>query len=138
QKTYRYHIFTGDVVSPFLHRYVYHYRAPLDIAALRRGAALLKGEHDFGSFAGGGSDVESTTRNVRELCIEQTDDSLLVTITANGFLRYMVRMLVGELIKVGRGQRSVADIADRLASSDYTLPRPTAPASGLTLMRVDY
>lgn len=138
QKTYEYRIWTGAVVSPFAYRYVYHCRASLNVDAMRRAADALTGEHDFSAFTGIGSLVESTVRTLKHLSIEPAEEMLVVTAQANGFLRYMVRTIVGTLLEVGRGDRTVESVAECLASRDRGLAGQTAPACGLTLMRVDY
>src|SRR5205823_14720508 len=103
QKTYRYQIATGDVVSPFEYRYLYHYPHRLALDSMRIAAQALVGTHDFRAFATA-SDIDSTTRTLTKLTLEEFPDRLVFQITGNGFLRYMVRTIVGTLIEVGRGK----------------------------------
>src|SRR5438128_1042457 len=138
QKTYRYRIWTGDVVSPFLYRYVHHYRAPLEIAEMRRAAAVLVGNHDFSAFTAANSEAEDHIRLLTRLDIEQEANEISIVAAANGFLRYMVRTIVGTLIDVGRESLTAAAVPEILKSRDRENAGPTAPARGLTLVRVDY
>jgi tRNA pseudouridine38-40 synthase len=137
-KTYRYDIWTGEVVSPFLYRYLYHHRSPLDLAQMRRAADFLVGTHDFSAFAGGHSDVDSTVRTLYTLDIDSIDNRLTIKACGNGFLKYMVRTIAGTLIEVGRGRRPADSLSVVLSSRDRGRAGQTAPAAGLTLVRVDY
>src|SRR5262249_5660794 len=138
QKTYRYQICTGAVVSPFLYRCVYHFRGPLDAASMREAAAPLLGRHDFSAFTVCDSEASDHTRDLRSLEVKQSGDIVTITATADGFLRYMVRTIAGTLIDVGRGYRAPDSVLAALEARDRNLAGPTAPAAGLTLMRVDY
>ncbi|HEV8482941.1 MAG TPA: tRNA pseudouridine(38-40) synthase TruA [Blastocatellia bacterium] len=137
-KTYRYRIWTADVVSPFVRRYVHHYRGQLDVEEMRRAADLLIGEHDFRAFTVTASDVEGSVRTIERLDIVEEENVLGIHVAANGFLRYMVRAIAGTLIDVGRGHLSVANVSQALSTLDRDQAGPTAPACGLTLLRVDY
>jgi tRNA pseudouridine38-40 synthase len=137
-KTYRYRIWTGDVVSPFDYRYVHHYRGPLDVEKMRRAAAALIGVHDFSAFTVADSEAVDRVRALNKLDIQHEANEISIVAAANGFLRYMVRTIVGTLIDVGRGSRTAASMADTLQSRDRENAGPTAPARGLTLIRVDY
>ncbi|HEY6332697.1 MAG TPA: tRNA pseudouridine(38-40) synthase TruA [Blastocatellia bacterium] len=138
QKTYRYQIWTGEVMSPFTYRYFYHIRSPLSADEMQRAAAYLLGNHDFSAFVGTGADTESNVRTLYQLHVETKPDHLVVTARANGFLRYMVRTIVGTLIEVGRRRRPPESLLDLLSSLDRGQAGQTAPAAGLTLVRVDY
>jgi tRNA pseudouridine38-40 synthase len=138
QKTYQYRIWTGDVVSPFVYRYVYHYRAPLDIGEMRRAATALIGRHDFSAFTIAHSEAEDHIRLLTRLDVEQEATEVSIVAAASGFLRYMVRTIAGTLIDVGRGSRTAAGVREILDSRDRENAGPSAPARGLTLVRVDY
>jgi tRNA pseudouridine38-40 synthase len=138
QKTYRYRVWTDDVVSPFMFRYVYHHRGPLDWDAMTEAAAHLVGTHDFSAFTGAGSDVTDRVRTVDRVDLVREETGFSLLITADGFLRYMVRTIAGTLIDVGRGRREAASVATTLASLNRSEAGLTAPAAGLTLLRVDY
>ncbi len=145
QKTYRYQIETGEVADPFLRRYAWRVTDPLDIAAMRDGAAPLAGEHDFAAFQAAGAGAGSTVRTIHTLTVEPLGPrsfldtpGLTITVTGDGFLRHMVRIIAGTLIDIGSGRRAAADAADVLASRDRTRAGPTAPPHGLFLVSVDY
>ncbi|MEX1020697.1 MAG: tRNA pseudouridine(38-40) synthase TruA [Litorilinea sp.] len=133
--------------SPLTDRYAMFEPAPLDLPAMNAAAALLVGEHDFAAF-GWPTAGESTIRRLLHAMWTDADPAALVgdfpgrryvfTVTANGFLRSMVRLLTGTLLDVGRGRRTVTSVGDALAAkSRRSMSRP-APAHGLVLERVDY
>jgi tRNA pseudouridine38-40 synthase len=138
QKTYTYRIWTGPVVSPFVFRYMHHFQGRLDVESMRRAASLLRGEHDFSAFTVCSSQSAAHIRDLRSLDVEQSGHTMTITATANGFLKYMVRALAGTLIDVGRGHRGIDSVSMALEKRDRGLAGPTAPAAGLTLVRVDY
>lgn len=138
KKTYCYRIWTDDVVSPFAYRYVHHHRGPLDLREMQRAAGSLLGTHDFTAFTVASSDAEDHVRTLIDLQIDRRISEILILATADGFLRYMVRTIVGTLIDVGRGKRTAASVAAALESRDRASVGPSAPANGLTLLRVDY
>jgi len=137
-KVYRYRIWTGPVVSPFLRRYVHHFRGELDIDEMKIAAASLVGRHDFSAFTIADNDAEDRTRNLRRLDVDFVNDEVRITAEADGFLRFMVRTLAGTLIDVGRARIAGVDVARILSSRNRSNAGATAPAAGLTLMRVDY
>ncbi|HJQ22428.1 MAG TPA: tRNA pseudouridine(38-40) synthase TruA [Blastocatellia bacterium] len=138
KKTYRYAICTAPVVRPCDFRYVYHYRGALDVAAMRCAAALLVGEHDFSAFTIAALEIEDRVRRLTRLDVETDGQGIRITAAADGFLRYMVRTIAGTLIDVGRGRRSAEMVGAALASRRREDAGATAPAHGLTLVRVDY
>jgi tRNA pseudouridine38-40 synthase len=140
-KIYEYRIVNAPIVSPFTHRYAWHLVPPLDIDAMREAAAALVGAHDFAAFQGSGSTVASTDRVVREIEWEDGggyDLPLVMRIAGDGFLRHMVRNIVGTLVEVGLGRSTPARVPAILASKDRTEAGPTAPPRGLFLVRVLY
>jgi tRNA pseudouridine38-40 synthase len=147
-KTYRYRLFTGPVMSPFAVRYAWHVPESLDADAMAAAAALLVGEHDFSAFQSVGTDHESA---VRVLCqselargssLEREASAerpwLTYTVRGNGFLRHMVRAIVGTLVEVGRRRHPPEWVREVLESRDRGLAGPTAPAHGLCLVAVEY
>jgi tRNA pseudouridine38-40 synthase len=142
EKTYCYKIWTSEVMSPFEFRYALYHRDTLDVEAMRNGASVLIGTHDFSAFTVADSQVESHVRTLKRLEIhvekEPRGERILIYAAADGFLRYMVRTIAGTLIDVGRGFRPVEEIADALASGDRAKAGQTAKPHGLTLLRVDY
>jgi tRNA pseudouridine38-40 synthase len=139
-KTYRYVIRNAPVVSPFERAYVWHVPDLLDREAMRQGAAALLGAHDFAAFRSVGGEVRTTTRRITqsEFAIDADTTRLVYEITGDGFLRHMVRAIVGTLVETGRGQRPAASIAALLASGSRAEAGATAPPQGLFLVRVDY
>jgi tRNA pseudouridine38-40 synthase len=142
EKTYCYKIFTGEVISPFEYRYALFHRDRLDIETMKKAAILLIGKHDFSAFTVADSEVKDHVRTLRRLDVEVESEPMgeriLISATANGFLRYMVRTLAGTLLDVGRGFRRLEDVGSALASCDRTKAGQTAKPHGLTLLRVDY
>ena len=140
RRTYGYLIWTRRTRSAIWGRYSLHVRRPLDIELMRQAAASLIGTHDFASFArAGGNPGRTTVRDLYRLSVRQMKNGLLVTAVANGFLRTMVRNLVGGLVTVGAGElppsalEEIRELRDRARN-------PIAPAApqGLCLLRVDY
>src|SRR5262249_13500526 len=137
QKTYIYKIALGEVVSPFEYRYVHHYPYKLDVDSMKTASRALLGTHDFAAFATA-SEVESTTRTISELTLDRVGDLLILQVTGDGFLRYMVRTIVGTLIEVGRGRIAAEAVKDILVERRRERAGRTAPACGLTLLKIDY
>lgn len=138
-KTYRYTVFNRPLPRAIGRQTAWHVRASLNLEAMNRAAAILTGRHDFKSFEGTGSPRTTTVRHVTSAVWRRTDEHLLeFTITADGFLRYMVRNIVGTLVEVGLGRRNPEDVCRLLAAGDRTLAAATAPAHGLCLMEVLY
>lgn len=144
QKTYWYRMLLTPVCSPLLWRFVYHHPYHLDRARMAQAAKLLEGEHDFTSFAGadavGDDEAKSNVRRIfRSRFVWCPRTSMLIyQVTGKGFLRYMVRNIVGTLLEVGRGRLEPKDIPAILDATDRTKAGPTAPAQGLCLMKVEY
>jgi tRNA pseudouridine38-40 synthase len=143
-KSYEYRIFRGKVCSPFLARYVHHYPWPLDVGTMQQAADEVVGEHDFTSFAAvdpeSGKDDEAPD-NVRKIFSSVWEDSgelLTCRVRGDGFLHHMVRNLVGTFLLAGKGTIAAQDIATILAARRRSAAGPTAPASGLFLVSVEY
>ena len=142
-KGYRYRISNTRVMSPFQRRYAWHISRALDLDAMRDAARQLLGEHDFTSFQALGGTVKTSVRKVARSDWSEEPLSgggrlLIYEIAGTGFLKYMVRTIVGTLIEVGDGRRPAASIGALLASKNRASAGPTAPPSGLYLVRVDY
>ena len=140
QRTYGYLIWTRRTRSALWGRYSLHCRRPLDVGLMRQAATALVGTHDFASFArAGGNPGRTTTRDLRRLSVRQMRNGFLVTVTATGFLRSMVRNIVGGLVTVGAGDLPPVALEEILALRDRALnPIPPAMPQGLCLLRVDY
>ena len=138
-KSYRYRICNADVLSPFERRYAWHVPGPLDDAAMRAAAQMLEGVHDFAAFQSVGSEVGTTERAISCSKISTTGGEVFTyDVTGNGFLRHMVRAIVGSIVEVGRGRHPPEWMAEVLASRDRGRAGPTAPAGGLFLVSVTY
>ena len=138
-KEYRYEIAQGEVLSPFLARYRWHYRRRLDERAMNRATEPLLGRHDFSSFASTGGQAEDHRREIRLARFERVESGDLVfRVEADGFLYRMVRNLVGTLVEIGRGRRPAEEMGALLAARDRRAAGPTAPARGLFLHEVSY
>lgn len=140
-KTYEYRIFRGEVCSPFERRYTHHHPYPLRVEKMMEAAPLLEGEHDFTVFAA--TDERdavsgSKVRTIWESTMTFERERLSYRVRGNGFLKHMVRNIVGVLFEVGKGNIAVTDIQRRLKPDCGTAPGPTVPARGLFLMGVEY
>ena len=148
-KTYRYRIHRGTICPPFLARYVWHYPYPLEESAMIAAAGVVVGERDFTSFAA--VDPERVERMAAEENVRTTNvrtifssiwtregDELIYTVRGSGFLHHMVRNLVGTFLLVGKGTVSLEDVRRILEARERTAAGPTAPASGLHLVGVEY
>jgi len=151
-KTYRYRVYRGDIVPPWLARYVAHHPWPLDEAAVFEAAEYVIGEHDFTSFAAFDPDKSDRSEevdyeepkhatNVRKIyesswCSE--GEEIIYTVRGNGFLHHMVRNLVGTFLLVGKGTWNPGDIRKILEAKDRSAAGPTAPSSGLWMVGVEY
>ena len=137
-KLYRYELDTGSIQLPTRRRFAGHAPFALDRGQVEKAAALLRGRHDFASLASAGSDVKTTERTVLRSEVRFSGDTLVYEVEADGFLRKMVRSMVGGLLAAGRGTRSVLSLEEALRARDRkTWPAP-APARGLFLVSVRY
>lgn len=141
RKTYEYRIFRGEICSPFERRYVCHHPYPLLVDEMIALAPLLKGEHDFTAFAA--SDERdalgaSKVRNIFCSHVAVEGERLIYRVTGSGFLKHMVRNIVGVLLEAGKGNVDRAGFLARLEPGCQLPPGPTAPARGLFLVSVEY
>jgi tRNA pseudouridine38-40 synthase len=137
EKTYRYRIWNSDAPCVFDRRYVAVLPETLDVDAMRQAAGYLEGEHDFSAFCGNPKFKKSTVRYVRSVRIERKDGELQISFTGNGFIHNQVRIMVGTLIEVGRGERS-PDSIPALFGGKREQAGFLVPAQGLCLMEVTY
>ena len=156
-KTYEYWIWQGDVVPPFLRASCWQIPRRLDVAAMDAAARLLEGRHDFGAFQSAGTAVKTSVRTMRSArvaagtprsalvaspfepaTVDVGGHPVVVRVEADGFLRHMVRAIVGTLVEVGDGRRDPATMVDLLDRARRREAGPTAPPHGLVLVRVHY
>jgi tRNA pseudouridine38-40 synthase len=135
-KIYRYRIYRRPVLPPFLSRYVLHWPYPLDLEAMARAARLFIREDDFSAFSS--NRLLSPVRKVVRSELRRRGPELHYTVEADGFLRFMVRAMVGTLLEAGRGRISPDKVEELFRKKQRTLASPTAPAHGLWLVRVVY
>jgi tRNA pseudouridine38-40 synthase len=137
-KRYAYLIDNGSTPSPLLRRYAWHVPRPLDAVVMRQALAGLRGRHDFSAFCAAPGRGTVPVCVIRGLHVVRRKQRLAILVSADRFLHHMVRNVVGSLVGVGRGAREPGWLAGVLASGDRTRAGPTAPAHGLTLLRVVY
>jgi len=143
-KTYVYRVLNGAVRSPFWLRYAHHEPRNLDLNVMRAVAALFLGEHDWTAFSAAQSDAESRVRTITRCEVAERCDGrarariIEITLSANGFLRYMVRSIAGTLLAAGRSEMGAEEVRHAIESGDRSLVAATAPACGLTLVSVEY
>ena len=150
-KTYHYNILNRTLPTAIGRAYCWHIKKKLDIIAMKKAIHLITGTHDFKAFENTGSPRSHTVRTIYKAGVDaamtetehcrqtpSNDDIITIHITANGFLRYMVRNIVGTLVDVGRSKLTPADFAAILAEKDRGLASATAPPQGLFLISVQY
>ena len=138
RKTYRYRIFLQKKPPVFLKNQVYCLESTLDVEKMKQAAACFVGTHDFQSFCATKKGKKSTVRTVYECNVEQHEDFLDLTITANGFLYHMVRIIAGTLVELAEGTRNATSLPQLFEAKDRSLAGRTLPSCGLTLMNVEY
>ncbi len=144
KKTYVYRVVNAPVMSPFWLRFAHHEARFLDVGRMNETARLFLGEHDWTAFSAARSDIETRIRTIKDFTVESFWDAranasvVEFRISANGFLRYMVRSIVGTILEVGRGEKDSDTILTAIVSGDRDLAGKTAPGNGLTLLEVDY
>lgn len=138
QKTYVYRIWHSDAPCVFERKYVWVNPEPLDLAAMKEGACRFLGTHDFLAFCSNKHFKKSSVRTIYGLDIQQEDHELRFTVTGDGFLYNMVRIMVGTLLAIGRGERSADDIPAIMDGRVREQAGETVPAKGLWLMEVLY
>lgn len=138
EKIYEYHIVNTRIPIPTKRLTNYFVSYELDIDKMREGATYLVGEHDFASFCNIKTDVESTVRTVKELEILKNGDEITIRIRGNGFLYNMVRIIVGTLIRVGRGFYQPEQVKEILEAKNRKAAGVTAPPHALMLMEIRY
>jgi tRNA pseudouridine38-40 synthase len=138
-KTYRYRLVNARIANPFEREYAWHLFEPLDVAAMAEAARFVEGRHDFAAFQTVGGATGPTERVVTRSSLTAGADGLIVyEVAGSGFLRRMVRSIVGTLVEVGRGRKPPEWMRDVIASRDRGQAGKAAPAHGLFLVRVDY
>lgn len=136
-KTYVYRLWNSEKPCVFDRKYVHVDDTPMDISAMQRAASYFGGEHDFSAFCANKNMKKSTVRYIQSFSLERCGDEIRFVVTGNGFLHHMVRIMVGTLLEVGRGEREASSIP-KLFGADRASAGELVPACGLCLMEVTY
>jgi tRNA pseudouridine38-40 synthase len=137
-KWYRYRIFTAPVRSPAFTRTAWHIRQELDFEAMSAAARFFIGRHDFAAFRTTSCDARTTVREITAFDLQREGDLITIDVRGSGFLRHMVRIIVGTLVEIGLHRRPAEDIARLLARDPQLRAGVNAPPQGLCLMEVYY
>ena len=137
-KQYVYKLYTGEVRNPFCEGLAYYYHRSVDISLLNSSAQHFVGTHDFAGFCNAGSNVADTVRTIWDFSVKEENGFVIFTISGNGFLYNMVRILVGTLLRVNEGKISESDLDKLIASKDRHLAGKTISPCGLYLNKVYY
>ncbi len=137
-KQYRYTIINSSVRSPLDRLYSWQVREPLDLAAMAEAASRFVGSHDFAAFRASNCVAKTTVRRIDSVEIIRQNSRITIDVIGGGFLKNMVRVMVGTLVDIGKGRFTPADIDKLLQSGDRKEAGSTAPACGLCLMQVVY
>ena len=137
-KTYEYRVLNRKLPLPEYRLYSHFTYENLNLEKMNEACKYFLGEHDFASFCAAGSQVESTVREIYDLKVQKEGELLTISVTGNGFLYNMVRIIAGTLLQVGGGQILPEDIPEIIRGKDRSLAGPTAPAKGLTLVKICY
>ena len=140
-KTYHYYILNARVDDPFTFDTCYRVAAPLDLAAMQAAAQQFVGTHDFAALCASGSSAAAhgdTARTITECNVVQSGNHFVISVTADGYLYNMVRILAGTLVEAGLHKRAPESIPALLASRDRRQAGQTLPAKGLFLEKVEY
>jgi len=137
-KTYRYRLRTGDISDPFDRAYVWHVGSRLNLDAMCTAAAAFVGTHDFAAFQSTGTETRDTVRTIERSQLLVDPPFATYEVIGTGFLRHMVRAIVGTLVEIGRGWRPVSELPALFENGRRADAGATAPARGLFLVRVDY
>jgi tRNA pseudouridine38-40 synthase len=137
-REYRYVILNRVVRSPLAERYAYHLAEPLDVDRMQAAGQQLVGRHDFAAFGSAPRPGGHTVRTVFTIVCRRNGDYVLIDVSADAFLRRMVRRMAGLLVEVGADRLGPADVTDILASGDPNRVKWTLPPNGLCLVRVNY
>jgi tRNA pseudouridine38-40 synthase len=137
-KHYRYMILPAPVRSPLSRLSAWHFRRPLDLDRMREAGAHFVGEHDFCAFRGYNCSARTTVRTIFSLEVRREEDFIVIDVVGSGFLKNMIRIIVGTLVEVGEGKLSPDDVPAILAGGKRPDAGATAPAQGLCLIEVTY
>lgn len=138
RKEYRYRILRSKEEDVFRRNFTYHYPYPLNLDEMKKAANFMLGTHDFTSFSSAKTNIAHKVRTIEAIEIKQVEDELIIRVVGDGFLRNMVRILVGTLLKVGNGKISSEDIPAIIEAKSRNRAGQTTPGHGLYLWKVEY
>ena len=138
EKEYRYVIYGGKNRNPFMAHRALYYNREIDISLLNRACKFFIGKHDFAAFSASGREYKSTERTIKSCSIEKQGDIIEFSVSADGFLYNMVRIMVGTLLEINEGKILPEDIPEIIKKKDRSSAGRTAPSEGLYLNRVIY
>lgn len=138
RKTYEYRIYCAPFAMPIKRLYSHFTYVPIDIDLMGQAAEYLVGEHDFKSFCSAEAQVETTVRQIDSIDIDQHSQEIVIRVTGRGFLYNMVRIIAGTLMEIGRGHITPQEMKRIIEARDRRAAGPTAPACGLTLVKIEY
>ncbi len=136
-KTYEYRIVNADFPNPVKRLYSHFTYFKCDVERMNEAAQYLIGEHDFKAFCTVGTQAETTVRTVTDIQVTRDSEEIIISVSGNGFLYNMVRIIAGTLLEVGYGRMEPSKVAEILKSCDRSKAGPTAPARGLCLTRLE-
>lgn len=137
-KTYEYRIVNSPVLDPMKRLYSYQVTYQLDLDKMQEAAAFIVGKHDFASFCNVRTNAKTTVRTVTELSVEKQGEELVIRITGDGFLYNMVRIIVGTLLRVGRGFYTPEQVKEIVEAKNRMAAGVTVPPQGLKLVKIEY
>lgn len=138
KKTYEYRILNTKIPIPTKRLYAYHTYIPLDINRMQEASKYIEGEHDFSAFCSAGAQVDSKVRTVYSCNVTKNGDDIIISVSGNGFLYNMVRIIAGTLMEAGFGRIEPAYVESIINSMDRAKAGPTAPACGLCLVKYEF
>ena len=138
RKTYEYRIYNAPVQNPMKRRFALWNYYKLDVEKMKDAATYFVGEHDFKSFCSADSQVESTVRTIYDVSVTQNGEDIVISVSGNGFLYNMVRIIAGTLLEVGKGKIEPNEIERIIGAKNRQAAGPTAPAHGLTLVKYEF
>jgi tRNA pseudouridine38-40 synthase len=137
-KAYRYRVWLSPTRDPFYEPFIWRVIKPLDFKLMEQACEILIGKHDYSAFCSASSTAKTRIRTIMDFRMERRNELLNFWIMGDGFLKQMVRAMVGTVIYIGMGKISLSDLPAILANKDRTKAGRNAPADGLCLMRIFY
>ena len=138
KKTYEYHMYVSEHILPLLDETSYQLKKQPNIELMKKASKVLEGEHNFKAFASSGNQTKDFTRRIFEIKVSQKERQMTITVSGNGFLYNMVRIIVGTLLEVGYSRKTIEDVKKLLVNQDRTKAGYLVPSKALFLKEVKY